>query len=237
MEPMRPTSRTDLVVEAIKRAILNGDLRPGQPLVERDIAEQLGISKTPVREALKVLSHSGLVATSTYRPMHVVEVDIAFVASVNEVRLLLEPAAVGHATAHHTSETIDGLHVHLQESLDANAAADLTRLSLSNRQFHRALYAPHPNGMLTSILDGLHDKAALLSVVGWQRDLTWPTEQREHEEIVSAVEQGDGDQAGALLKAHIRRFADRLLVRLAAAPPDTTPERPDDPDEHGSPDE
>jgi DNA-binding GntR family transcriptional regulator len=165
--------------------------------------------------------------------MHVVEVDIAFVASVNEVRLLLEPPAVGDATAHHTAETIGGLHDCLQESSHADEAGDLARLSLSNRQFHRALYAPHPNALLTSMLDGLHDKSALLSIVGWQGDLTWPTEQREHEEIVAAVEQREADRARALLHAHIKRFADRLLVRLGASTSDSEPEPADRQREHG----
>src|SRR5579863_4536912 len=66
-QPGATPSRTEAVLEAIKHSILTGELRPGQPLVETELAERLGVSKTPVREALKTLAGSGLVVMLPYK--------------------------------------------------------------------------------------------------------------------------------------------------------------------------
>ena len=90
-------SRTVVVLDAIKHAILTGQLRPGQSLVETDLAGMLGVSKTPVREALKTLAGAGLVTMSPYKGATVRTVDDDLVRSVYDLRLLLEPEAVRRA--------------------------------------------------------------------------------------------------------------------------------------------
>src|SRR5579875_2336664 len=90
-------SRTAAVLGAIKHAILAGELRPGQSLVEADLAEALGVSKTPVREALKTLAGAGLVTMSPYKGAAVRAVDDDLALSVYDLRLLLEPEAVRRA--------------------------------------------------------------------------------------------------------------------------------------------
>ena len=99
-------SRTVAVLEAIKHAILTGELRPGQALVETDLAEVLGVSKTPVREALKTLAGAGLVTMNPYKGAAVRVVDDEQARHVYDARLLLEPEALaravtrGHAWQH-----------------------------------------------------------------------------------------------------------------------------------------
>src|ERR1700749_2213256 len=92
-------SRTVAVLEAIKRAILAGELKPGQPLVETDLAGALGVSKTPVREALKTLAGAGLVTMSQYKGAAVRVVDNEQARHVYDARLLIEPTAVARAVA------------------------------------------------------------------------------------------------------------------------------------------
>ncbi len=90
-------SRTEAVLDAIKHAILAGELRPGQSLVETELAQLLGVSKTPVREALKTLARAGLVTMSPYRGATVRAIDPASAAAIYDLRLLLEPEAVRRA--------------------------------------------------------------------------------------------------------------------------------------------
>ena len=90
-------SRTEAVLGAIKHAILAGELRPGQSLVETELAQLLGVSKTPVREALKTLAGAGLVTMSPYRGATVRAIDPASAAAIYDLRLLLEPEAVRRA--------------------------------------------------------------------------------------------------------------------------------------------
>ena len=90
-------SRTEAVLDAIRHAILAGELRPGQSLVETELAQLLGVSKTPVREALKTLAGAGLVTMSPYRGATVRAIDAASAAAIYDLRLLLEPEAVRRA--------------------------------------------------------------------------------------------------------------------------------------------
>ena len=92
-------SRTVAVLEAIKHAILTGELKPGHALVETDLAEILGVSKTPVREALKTLAGAGLVTMNPYKGAVVRVVDNEQARHVYDARLLLEPEALARATA------------------------------------------------------------------------------------------------------------------------------------------
>lgn len=201
-----PASRTDFVLESIKEAILNGKLKPGQALVETDLAATLNVSKTPVREALKTLAGSGLVVMSPYKGAAVRTVDAEMAGSVYDVRMLMEPEALRRA-------------VQLGASFDDAALAledvsDLARRSLANRRFHRALYAGCGNPLMIQILDGLRDQAALITVAGWGICPTWDDEAAEHREILAAAVRGRGDIAAELLRRHIQTFADRVVEEL-----------------------
>src|SRR2546430_15552666 len=92
--PAPPASRTDFVLETIKAGILSGELRPGQALVEAELAASLVVSKTPVREALKTLAGSGLVVMSPYKGASVRIVDAELARAVYDVRALVEPEAI-----------------------------------------------------------------------------------------------------------------------------------------------
>src|SRR5438034_9889160 len=98
-EPIPPLSaldslsRADVIADRIRTAILRGDFQPGQALVERDLAAMLGVSKTPIREALRTLASSGLVTVVPFRGVTVRETDSDLARAIYEVRLLLEPVA------------------------------------------------------------------------------------------------------------------------------------------------
>lgn len=201
-----PASRTDFVLESIKEAILNGKLKPGQALVETDLASALKVSKTPVREALKTLAGSGLVVMSPYKGASVRTVDAAMAASVYDVRMLMEPDALRRAIL--LGASFDDAALALED------VADLARRSLANRRFHRALYAGCGNPLMIEILDGLRDQAALITVAGWGICPTWDDEAAEHRAILAAAVRGEADHACELLRRHIQTFADRVVEEL-----------------------
>lgn len=209
-----PTSRSDLVAEAIKAAILSGRLQPGQPLVEREVSQALGVSKTPVREALIRLSRTGLVATSSYRGMIVRRVDQEMVRSLYEVRLLLEPEAVRRAGPHHDRRSLRELEGALLTAAELADQEAWPELSQENRRFHRLLYAPCPNELHRSILDGLQDQVSLVAVAGWRHSGSHEIEAREHRAILDAITEGEHDLAGTLAYDHMSGFWDRLVRSL-----------------------
>jgi len=235
-------SRTEAVLDAIKHAILAGELRPGQGLVETELAQLLGVSKTPVREALKTLAGAGLVTMSPYRGATVRAIDPASAAAIYDLRLLLEPEAVRRAVQASAVQAggvqaggvqaggvqagaggpDEGAWTTAQAALAASdAAADQARRSLANREFHRILYLACGNSLLVETLDDLRDQTALVSVMSWEQGASWQQEAAEHRAILAAARSGAADEAAALLHAHIAGFAGRHFpepVRGAPAP-------------------
>jgi DNA-binding GntR family transcriptional regulator len=207
-----PASRTELVLAEIRRAILTRKLLPGQPLVEMELASQLGVSKTPVREALKLLSGSGLVTFSPYKGASVRVVDRELAVAVYDVRLLLEPEAVGRAVR---SAGFDAASSCLDAAAAAIEAGDHGELSLCNRSFHQAMYAGCGNPLLVSVLDDLRDRAALISVVGWESSPSWDVELGEHRAILAAARGGEDVVAAELTRQHIQGFLDRVVAVMA----------------------
>ena len=203
-------SRTVAVLEAIKHAILTGELKAGQALVETDLAEVLGVSKTPVREALKTLAGAGLVTMNPYKGAAVRVVDDEQARHVYDARLLLEPEALARAVA----SGHDWRPAH-QALARADGARDQAERSLANRDFHRELYAGCGNPLLVRMLDDLRDQTALVSAAAWRHEPDWlPTpswehEAAEHRAVLQAAEDGDAQRAAGLLRGHITAFVAR----------------------------
>ena len=218
-------SRTEAVLDAIKHAILAGELRPGQGLVETELAQMLGVSKTPVREALKTLAGAGLVTMSPYRGATVRAIDPASAAALYDLRLLLEPEAVRRAVQARAvqARTVQadgaqagaggpdaGSWATAQAALAASdAAADQAQRSLANREFHRALCLACGNSLLVKTLDDLRDQTALVSALSWEQAPSWQQEAAEHQVILAAAQAGAAGEAADLLRAHIAGFAAR----------------------------
>jgi DNA-binding GntR family transcriptional regulator len=204
-------SRTVAVLEAIKHAILVGELTPGRPLVETDLATVLGVSKTPVREALKTLAGAGLVTMHAYKGAVVRTLDDEQARHIYDLRLLLEPEALARAVA----ARYDWQQAH--DALDrADTSADQAERSLANRDFHHELYAGCGNPLLVRMLDDLRDQTALVSAAAWRHDPTfppftpsWEHEAAEHRSVLNAAEEGAAQRAADLLHAHITSFVQR----------------------------
>ena len=212
MQSAAVPSRTEAVLDAIKHAILTGRLVPGQPLVETELAVQLGVSKTPVREALKTLAGAGLVSMSPYKGATVRTVDDALAWSLYDVRLLLEPEAVRRCVQFGEAAHWQAAGVALER---AEAAADRAERSLANREFHHALYVGCGNELMAGILDGLRDQTALVTAIAWTRTPSWEQEAGEHRAILQAAIAGQADRAADLLREHISDFVARNFSRPA----------------------
>jgi len=210
LAPPRP--RIDVVLDEIRGAILTRRLSPGQALVESELARVLGVSKTPVREALKILALSGLVTFVPYKGASVRSVDEEFIRSVYEIRLLLEPAAVGMAVQ--SGQGFDDTAAILADAHTAAKAGDRARLSLLNRQFHGSLYAHCGNPILIDVLENMRDRAALIGVASWEISPTWEAEWEEHQTVLLAAQAGDAEGTTTLLRSHIQGFLDRTLTAL-----------------------
>lgn len=210
-------ARADLIVEELRRAILRGELPSGSPLVERDLANALGVSKTPVREAIKTLVAKGLVEVSPYRGATVRRVGAEMAGDVYEVRILLEPEAARLAAARQPAGNLDDAERALKRARDAATGRDFSMMALFNRDFHQALAIASGNPVLSNVLAGLQDQTALVATQGWQRRETWGEEAAEHKAVLQAIRSGDSDLAAELMRRHIAGALSRLKAGLGEA--------------------
>ena len=206
----RSTTRSDLVAASIKSAILSGRLRPDEVLVERRIAEQLGVSKTPVREALISLTSSGLLTPTRSRGIAVRRLRPEDVQHIYEMRILVEPWAAGQVAAEGGFDAADARQA-LTDAARFVEADDHAGLSLTNRRFHRSLYSTCTNELVVRALDDLQDLTALGTVsLLWEQWPTWRHELQEHVDILAAVQEGRARDAEELMRGHIQRSITRL---------------------------
>ncbi|MCX4918905.1 GntR family transcriptional regulator [Streptomyces sp. NBC_00687] len=205
-----PASRTDRVRDALREAILDGALPPGRPLVERELAELYGVSKTPVREALKQLHSTGLVEINTYQGVSVRQPDETLVRELYTARCAVEPDAVRLASELRGAVAYPEARRALNDAAALIGSGETHGLGTANRRFHRELYTACDNSFLCDFLDRLQDLTAFVAGLGWRLRATFEEEAAEHLAILEAMEQGDAERAEHLTLAHIRK-AQRTL--------------------------
>ncbi|MEV8466428.1 GntR family transcriptional regulator [Fluviibacterium sp. DFM31] len=194
--------------ELILDAIDVGVFRPGDRLVESELAERFGVSRTPIREALQRLETQSLLARDG-RSLIVASLDHNQLAELYVVRAELEGLAARLAAQHSTLEEIRVLRDMVASDLEL--IDDPSALSRANKRFHRQIHLASHNRYLVQQLDLVHRTMALLASTSLAVEGRGETALAEHGAIVDAIERRDGDGAEAALKIHISKaFETRL---------------------------
>ncbi len=199
-----PKDAYALILEAID----SGTYRPGDRLVESDLADQFGMSRTPIREALQRLETQSLLARDG-RSLIVASLDHNQMAELYAVRAELEGLAAKLA-AKHASEEEKSV---LQEMVDQDRLIidDPNALSRANRRFHKQIHLASHNRFLVQQLDLLHRSMALMATTSLAVEGRGKDAMSEHQAIVDAIVAGDGDAAFDALREHISiAFVTRL---------------------------
>lgn len=198
----RSTSRGEYVYRALCDAIQTGQIKQGTRVREEDIAKLLGVSRTPVREALFRLQTRGLLDMAPGRGLVVVEITRQKLVELYAMRELLEGGAARMAAQHASPSEVETLQYLLGEFQKAGDNAP--RLAAINRQFHAAIYdATHNRHMLTALAD-LTDALALLQNTTFSVPTRPKLGLKEHRAIVNAIAQKNPDQAEQAARDHIR---------------------------------
>lgn len=195
-----------LILEAIDQGIY----RPGDRLVEAELAERFGVSRTPVREALQRLETQSML-TRDGRSMIVASLDHNQLAELYVVRAELEGLAARLAAKHATPEEIRVLSEMVEA--DRTIVDDPAELSRANRRFHKQIHLASHNRYLVQQLDLVHRSMALLASTSLAAEGRGEAALAEHAELVRAIAAGDGEAAQAALRAHISKaFETRLKL-------------------------
>jgi DNA-binding GntR family transcriptional regulator len=201
----RPRSLTATVVERLRQSIVEGDLALGQSLSERQLAERLGVSKTPVREALTQLKHEGLVRIIPQRGAEVFTLSAREVINMCELRLTLEAAALKLAHQRHPQELVQRLERIVTEMVSARRARDMRAYLNADTAYHQVFFETCGNPLLEqSYRNYLGKIAALrthLSVKPFHTERSFD----EHRDMLACLRRGELDQTLELLDRHIAR--------------------------------
>jgi DNA-binding GntR family transcriptional regulator len=204
-------SVTDMIVEQVREAILSQTLPGGTPLIEKQLAEEFRVSKTPVREALLRLAQTGLVDVAHVKGATVHQLDFAEMQDILEMRQVLEPLALKQSAPKLTGDDVKTLEQLLVSAAKPQVQQNLSKLGDVNNRFHNILYSRADNVLLLKWLNDLNDRRRLISAKGWKTDNRSSEELKEHRAILQAIKGKKFALAVKQLERHIQNFANLVL--------------------------
>ncbi|MGH3516075.1 MAG: GntR family transcriptional regulator [Haloechinothrix sp.] len=204
------TPLRDQIREQLRQRIINGLLPPGTKMVERELAAELGVSRVPVREALRMLESEGFVQVVPRRGVVVKQLSRTDVEELFDVRESLEVLATRRAAENATQADLRRLAQHLDKARHAVEAGKLDRFGDANEAFHDEIVRMARNGLLAGMLEPLQGRLHWLFRQIGNAEGLW----QEHNRLYQAIASGDPDAAAAQALDHVRvnrRTALRLL--------------------------
>ena len=203
----RPQLLTDLAYERLREGIVAGELKLGQQVSEAQLAQRLGISKTPVREALVRLKMEGLVDIQPQRGTFVFRLTPEQVGQLCRYRAMLEVAALREAAAEQPGELLQRWRAQVQAMSEAEAAGDTDRLSRLDMNFHFELLACCSNGYLRAAYELIR-----YQLIALRHRSPIPNMLDSHQVLVDALERGDTEEACRLLEQHVLENESRYIA-------------------------
>jgi DNA-binding GntR family transcriptional regulator len=201
------SSKSDVAYFELRRLILTGGLPAGSRLQQYELADQMRMSITPLREAIRRLSTEGLVDLDTHRDARVAGISAREAKELFEVRLSLDPAAVALAAKNRTNDDIGTMRATVARLLPVTREWGEDAL-VAHRDFHRAVYAASHNDVMIKVLDDLWDKSDRYRRLGLELppgDEPRTIDLNEHHEILELVVAQDAEAAAALTRRHIEK--------------------------------
>lgn len=194
----------------VRRAILDGGLQPGSVFSQVQLAARLGISRTPLREALRLLQNEGLVRAEVRRRFRVASLDLSDLEQLYAMRLGLEPLAVRATVPLLSDAELEDMRAALDEGAGALVRGEAAALRAPHRSFHLGLVA-HAGERLTQTVTELWDHAERYRLMYHQTAedemAVYTLADSEHRAILAAAEGRDGERSGWLLAQHLARTA------------------------------
>ncbi len=196
-------SLADQAYEALRAAIAEGRLKPGERIRELALAARLSISRTPIREAMQRLARDGLIQLDARNGAKVTELSLEAIQELYDLREILEGSAARFAAQGATANDLQRLDAVLAK--EAEHADDSAVLAKLNKRFHQTLCEAANNRFLSSAVATFSTTLLLLGPTTLAAGQRADESQAEHRAIVAAIKAGDADEAERLMRGHIRR--------------------------------
>jgi DNA-binding GntR family transcriptional regulator len=217
VQPPVPGTAQQHAVESLRRLIVAGDLRPGQRVNQEELAERIGTSVAPVREALRVLEQEGQLDYRPRRGYFVTELRLEDLQEIYALRAVLEERAARHALPLLDDDALRRIAQAASDCVDAASQADVAAELAANRRFHFAMLdvpgQPHTLRLIRLLWDSTEAYRAIYYNVPAERQASLDA----HDRIMAAVRDGEADRLVAELDAHRMRALDVLAGILGSA--------------------
>ncbi len=201
----------EIVFEAIREAIINGVLKPGERLMEIQLADEMGVSRTPVREAIRKLELEGFVVMIPRKGAYVAGLSMKDIADVFEIRAALEGLAAGLAAERITEEELEELErllVRIGECIYSN---DLNAVIEQDTEFHDVLFRATRNERLVQIVSNLREQIQRYRTASLSSPGRMKLALEEHKQIVEALSERNVEKAQRLAREHIENAENSML--------------------------
>lgn len=213
---VKQATLADQAYEYIKKMIITGKLKPGQELPEEKLALELGISRTPLREALKRLAVDALIDLRKPRPAIVAAFTFQDVQEIMELRRLLEIYGLENLSKADQQSVMNELRKNVERQFQAVQAERVVEFMDLDQEFHSFLYQNHANNRLKEMIKGINSggSRAFLLLSDTAADSSKKA-YGEHLAILKAIEDGDADKAKQQLAIHLDNIESRLLKYIS----------------------
>ena len=204
----------DVVFYTLRQAILKGELKPGERLMEMQLANQLGVSRTPIREAIRKLELEGLVLMIPRRGAVVAKITEKDLRDVLEVRTSLEKLAIELACDRMSDETIPELNRALDAFKEALKKEDLTAQAERDEQFHDVIFKSTDNQRLIQMLNNLREQMYRYRLEYLKDASSHDRLAREHEAIIDALKARDKKKGADIIVSHIYNQEQAVIRKI-----------------------
>jgi len=201
----------NIVYESLKESILNGSLKPGEKLMESRIAEDLGVSRTPVREAIRKLEKEKYVKMIPRKGAYVEDLTMEDILEVLEIRIVLEGLASKLAARNISEEMKDRIRKNMENFDSASSELDRKELISLDEKFHHIIYQSSGNKKLNEIVRELQDQFQRFRLSYFSELSSYMKLANSHNKLYQAIIDGDEEAAEDYAKEHIEEIRDNII--------------------------
>lgn len=226
MQPISPKeSLTEQVTTKIRAAIVSGEMTPDNHYSAIAISEKLGVSRTPVREALQLLEKEGIVTVAKNRGVRVNQISLDDIVEVFQVRLIVEPPAAARAVLNASEEDLGTLRELHREMLEVGQTGDGRATLEADKKFHLYLLSLASNAKLDGIVGELRNLVLAHGQVTIPQARTSQDLASDRDELMKSILERDPSGAATAMRNHVLRTAQMLVTAVCARTPGLEAER------------
>ncbi|MEG0963289.1 MAG: GntR family transcriptional regulator [Lachnospiraceae bacterium] len=193
----------DVVFNTLREAILKGELKPGERLMELQLASKLGVSRTPIREAIRMLELEGLAMTIPRKGAEVAKMTEKDMEDVLQIRKVLDELAVGLACDNMTEEILEELKVSLKHFEDCTRDHNVKKIAQADVEFHDVIYRSSNSPKLVNMLSNLREQMYRYRVEYLKNEEIYPTLMEEHRKIFEGLVHQNREEVIKVMSYHV----------------------------------